>query len=320
MHPVQAGSIPHLGANDITIAKYHVPIPALRVLGIVMAVFALALALIHDRARRKSTKRSDEELTAKRLHALIVPVATLGSPEGQTAVPVPDFAHLAGLARFLERPILYQVANGRRIYAVDDENLRYYTLAVNRRAARPAADTGERRSEGAPDEQASAQPPPAGDPDPGGSSRGRIHRRPVSSTSPSDRRPRGAWVIRGIAGFFLLSVITTLTLSSTATTSVPVSRVGRSLHAVQIAQETPIGCASLPTLTTLLIDSHTFSNSASHVLVLGSAGNDKITTTGSFNCIVGGDGNDRVTADPSDVCIVGPNATSSYSGCTQKTQ
>ncbi len=321
VHPVQAGSIPHLGANDITIAKYHVPIPALRVLGIVMAVFALALALIHDRARRKSTKRSDEELTAKRLHALIVPVATLGSPEGQTAVPVPDFAHLAGLARFLERPILYQVANGRRIYAVDDENLRYYTLAVNRRAARPAADTGERRSEGAPDEQASAQPPPAGDPDPGGSSRepnppaaGVEH---VAVRSPPTRRmgdPRDCRVLPALGDHDAHVELHRhhLGAGEPGRSIAPRGadragdsdrlRVAPDAHhaADRFAQLSPTArrtCSSWGARATTR-SPRPGASIASWVAT---------ATTGS-------------TADPSDVCIVGPDANASYSGCTQKTQ
>ncbi len=312
LHPTAAGSIPHLGANDITIAKYQVPIPALRVLGIVFAVFALALALIHDRARRKGVKWSDEELTAKRLHALIVPVQALGSPEGQKSVAVPDFANLAGLARFLERPILYQVSKGSRIYAVDDESLRYYTVATNRRQPRPApaAKSGS--------EQSPEEPPPAdpgGDPPSGG--RGRFHKRQVSSASAPAGRSRGAWVARGVAGLFLLSVITTLTLSSTASTTVPVSRAGQSSHPLQVAQVTPLGCASLA-LTQVLTGSGNMYNNSSHVLVLGSAGTDRITSDGKFNCIVGGDGKDRVSAENSDVCIVGPDHRAKYSGCTEK--
>ncbi len=312
LHPTLAGSIPHLGANDVTIAKYQVPVPALRVLGIVFALFALALALIHDRARRKGAKPSDEELTARRLHALIVPVQTLGSPEGQKSVAVPDFAHLAGLARFLERPILYQVSNGSRIYAVDDESLRYYTVATNRRQPRPAPAAKVAA------EQTPEEPPPAnpgGGPSSGG--RGRFHKRHGSSTSASARRPRGAWVARGVAGLFLLSVITTLTLSSTATTTVPVSSAGQSSHPFQIAQATPLGCASLA-LTTVQTGSGNMYNHASHVLVLGSDGDDRITSDGKYNCIVGGDGKDRVSAENSDVCIVGPDRRAKYNNCVEK--
>ena len=35
----------------------------------------------------------------------------------------------SGLAQFLERPILYELRNGDRTYAVDDESRRYLTIA-----------------------------------------------------------------------------------------------------------------------------------------------------------------------------------------------
>lgn len=136
LHPVQTGSVPKIVANEIAVAKYKIAVPAIRVLGIALAVLALLLAIVHDRLRRRGHKRSNEEVIARRLHALIVPVAALGAAEGRAPIAVPDFAQLAGLARFLERPILYEVQNGNRTYAVDDESIRYLTRAADRREAR----------------------------------------------------------------------------------------------------------------------------------------------------------------------------------------
>ncbi len=137
LHPAQPGSIPHQVTNVISVAKYKVPVSLIRTLGIVLAVLALALALVHDRRRRRAVRRSAEEQIAKQFHTLIVPVAALGP--SQMPIEVTDFTHLAGLARFLERPILYQVGNGKRTYAVDDETRRYVTSAIDRRGDRAAS-------------------------------------------------------------------------------------------------------------------------------------------------------------------------------------
>ena len=96
LHPAQPGSIPHQVTNVISVAKYKVPVSLLRTLGIVLAVLALALALVHDRRRRRAVRRSTEEQIAKQFHTLIVPVAALGP--SQMPIEVTDFTHLAGLA------------------------------------------------------------------------------------------------------------------------------------------------------------------------------------------------------------------------------
>ena len=139
LQPAQPGSVPHQVTNVISVAKYKVPVSLVRTLGIVMAVLALVLSLVHDRRRRRAVRLSAEEQIVKRLHTLIVPVAALGP--SQMPIVVTDFTNLAGLARFLERPILYQVGNGKRTYAVDDETRRYVTSAIDRRAARTSSDS-----------------------------------------------------------------------------------------------------------------------------------------------------------------------------------
>ncbi len=120
------------------------------------------------------------------------------------------------------------------------------------------------------------------------------------------------------AGVFLLAVITTLTVSFTASTSVPPSRVGRSVQALLISQQTPAGCSSLA-IDKLVRGSGTFSSTESHALILGSAGVDTISATGAFNCIIGGAGKDNVTGTSSSVCIKGPTASAAYKVCTIKT-
>jgi len=144
LNPVQVGSVPHLAANVITVAKYQIRVPLIRLLGLVFTGLALVLVGLHELFRRRHTKRSDEELVAARLHALIVPVRSLADP-GRTPIDIPDFPHLAGLAQFLERPILYEMTGGTRTYAVDDDLRRYVfrppdDAPVDRRGPGPSQD------------------------------------------------------------------------------------------------------------------------------------------------------------------------------------
>jgi hypothetical protein len=117
----------------------------------------------------------------------------------------------------------------------------------------------------------------------------------------------------------VLAVAATLTTSLTASTTVPPSRAGDSSFARQIGQLTPAGCSSL-TLTTLQVVSGTVSNSASGVLIIGSANVDNITDTGSNNCIVGGAGKDNIKGASTDVCIIGPTTGAKYTNCTTSAQ
>ena len=307
LNPAQAGGIPHVVANDLSIAKYKVPVAALRVLGTAFCVLALALALVHDRLRRRMPRRSEEENIAKRFHALIVPVADLGSAERRMAIAVPDFANLAGLARFLERPILYEVRDGKRTFAVDDDAVRYLTAAIDRRGARPVSDTPR-------SDMAATAPDPHPMP-----TDTRAHRKEVANSVPATGRSRRATLARGAAGLFVLAVATTLTMSFTASTKVPPSNAGLDFIGGAVDQGAPAGCSSLG-LTTLVTGQGTFSSSASHALILGSAGVDTINSTGQSNCIIGGGGRDRVTGKSTSVCITGPDSRATYTTCIKKAQ
>jgi hypothetical protein len=269
------------------------------VLGIILGVLALGLAVLHDRLRRRQAKQSVEERIASQFHTLIVPVSSMGLLQRLDSISVPDFAHLAGLARFLERPILYEVRDGSRTFAVDDDTRRYVTSAVDRRQ-------GRARSDATPSDTTPSDTTPSDT---------TAQVKQASHAPGSRRRPVRSMIVRGGAGLLVLAVIVTLAVSFTASTTVPVSRVGRSVQARQIAQLSPAGCTSL-TLSSLVIESGTFSNSTSHALVLGSANKDTITDTGQSNCIIGGGGPDKVTATSTDVCIIGPSGGTSYTGCT----
>jgi hypothetical protein len=119
------------------------------------------------------------------------------------------------------------------------------------------------------------------------------------------RRTQHVIAARVGAGIIVLLVTITLVTSFTATTNVPTSRVGTSAQARLIMQLAPAGCSSL-NLTVLVQGSGSFSNSQSHALVLGTAGSNTITDTGTGNCIVAGGGTDTTTGTATDICITGP--------------
>ena len=267
----------------------------------------LGLALVHDRRRRRP-RRSEEELIANRLNALIVPVADLGPSEGRTLVAVPDFASLAGLAHFLERPILYEARDGKRTYAVDDDALRYVTPAKDRRQAREPDDVRSTDRDETPRDRERVP------------SDTRPHRKQATNPSgPAHGSAKGSIVARGGAALLAVAVVSTLTVSLTASNTVPVSRASKVFYGGAVSQGAPTGCSAVAAnLTSLVQHTGTFSNSTSNALILGGSGVDKITDTGNYNCIVAGGGKDNVTARSTSVCIIGPSSGTSYSGCTKK--
>jgi hypothetical protein len=141
LNPTQAGSVPHLFPNVMTVAKYKIRVSLLRTSGLIFVVLALLAAALHDVLRRRMTVRSDEELIAKRYSSLIVPVDLLADAAGSVRLGIRDFAHLAELAQFLERPILYEMKHGKRTYAVDDGTRRYLYQPAHETAA-PAETNG----------------------------------------------------------------------------------------------------------------------------------------------------------------------------------
>lgn len=288
LNPVQTGSISHLAPNVVSVARYAIRVTTFRDLGLALLAIGLAVAVFHDLIRRRKTMRSVEETTARRLGAMIVPVDSLGAPDSLEDTEVRAFDDLARLAQFLERPILYEVKDEQRTFAVDDESRRYFF----RPAAEPAPFVRQKE--------------PASPPVPGLQAGVRNPRSRLRRSLPA----------QGAAALLLVVVAATVTAGFTASTNVPASHVGSSVQAGTIAQLRPTGCSSL-TLSSLVAASGTFTNTASHALIVGTSGVDKITDDGSDNCIVGGGGKDTVKASPSDVCIVGPTKGATYTGCTE---
>jgi hypothetical protein len=152
LNPTQAGSIPHLFPNVTSVARYKIRVSLLRSTGVIFIVLGLLVAALHDVLRRRMTKRSDEEIIAKRYDSLIVPVDTLTEPAGSARLDIVEFVHLAALAQFLERPILYEMKQGRRTYAVDDGTRRY--------RYQPASETATPQPTVGPDRRARADSHP----------------------------------------------------------------------------------------------------------------------------------------------------------------
>jgi signal peptidase I len=146
LNPTQSGSVPHVYPNMVSVLKYEVRVSLMRSSGVVLAVLALLVAVLHDILRRRKTVRSDEELIAKQVGSLIVPVDRLADGDGSARLVVLDFAHLAGLARYLERPILYEMRNGQRRYEVDDETRRYVYQPASEMSAGSGADDAAGRA------------------------------------------------------------------------------------------------------------------------------------------------------------------------------
>jgi len=292
LNPAQAGSIPHQVANVIAVAKYQIRVPLIRLLGLVFAGLVFVLLGLHELLRRRRTERSDEELTAARVHALIVPVRSLVDAGGRAPIDIAAFAHLAELAVFLERPILYEMAAGTRTYAVDDDMQRYVFVHSD---DVPVYSEDSIPLDGAPLDRHESLTI-------GG---GQNHLVQASSSGRDRGRSRRSTVVRGAAGLVVAAIAASLVVSFTAGNTVPASNVGSSVRPRLISQLAPAGCASL-NVTGLVAGSGVFSNSLSNVLVLGSGGADTITDTGSGNCIVSGGGSDTITGTATDICITGP--------------
>lgn len=290
LHPIQLGSIPQPVTNSIPVAKYKISVPLIRLAGLIFSTLALLVALIHDTLRRRQRIGSADELIEQQFESLVIPVASVGNPSGVTLIAIPKFAELARLAQYLERPILCQTSNGNRTYVVDDETDRYITYSSQVTTAPPSTIVLKTVSE-----------------------------LPKQALAASASRPR-IWLllIRGGAILLVFVVVATLTISFTASTNVPASHVGVLVSVPGISEFVPTACDSL-TLTSYVVGSGTFSNSLSHVIIIGSAGVDTITDHGSGNCIIGGGGKDKVTAPSTDICIIGPTTGATYGSCKTAT-
>jgi hypothetical protein len=128
-------------------------------------------------------------------------------------------------------------------------------------------------------------------------------------------RQRSPLFLRIFIGVLLLALVVTLVTSFTAQVNVPASNAGVMHEPLSISQLAPPECSAL-TLTSLVKITGNYTNTKSHVLILGGADVNSLTDSGADNCIVHGGGNFNVNAQTSSICIKGPGTVpNDYHGC-----
>jgi signal peptidase I len=291
LNPNQPGSIPHLTDNTVNFARYNVGVPFLRWCGFALLALTFAIGVVHDIIRRQQELLSQEELIAEHFEDLLVPVTNLRPSDDATIIEVSDFTHMAELARYLERPILYDPDSKQPLYAVDDGTNHYVFHGVGNDKGAVLASRSANAT-------------------------GRVTH---STAAPNAylRRYQSKLPIRILVILIILAIIATLVTTLTAGNTVPGSNVGRSVNARQIAQLRPAGCSTL-SLTTIVFKSGSSSNTVSDALIIGTSGIETLNDTGARNCIVAGGGKDNITARSTSTCIIGPTSGTTYTGCTKK--
>lgn len=284
LNPSQPGSIPYPTANTVSVARFKIKVPTLRWGALLFAVLAVLIALLHSFLRRHQTSRTEDQIIADQFQDLIVPVTSLTTPPGVEIVTVRDFARLAELAQYLQRPILSVGGNNKQLFAVDDGTCRYVVHSA-KKATTVAASVANRRS---------------------GTTKGARHL---------------AWrslIVRLAVAAVLLAIILSLVNTFTAGNTVPSSRVGRSVNARTAVQLRPNGCSTLSLTSIVFKAAGSSSNSTSNALIFGTSGVETLNDTGNNNCIVAGAGADRITTRTTSICIVGPTSGATYTNCTKK--
>lgn len=287
LNPVQEGKTRQAAVNDVTFARYQLPVPLLRLLGLVALALAAIGAVIHHERLGRHIEQPLEDRIAQRIGSVVVPVAALQDAESKT-VEVPEFARLAGLADYLERPILTETRDGIRLFAVDDGTLRY----IHR------APVVEKREADAP-APAEEAPSPT-----------------VFPTKPVRLR------LARIAGLLLVvGIAVTLATTFTATNTVPPSKVGRTIQALALSQLAPAECSGISLTHLMVATTSTTSGTNADDLILGrgTAGVFTLTGNGGTDCLVAGGGAstyNTLNGGYTDICLAPAAAHNTYSKCT----
>jgi Ca2+-binding RTX toxin-like protein len=109
----------------------------------------------------------------------------------------------------------------------------------------------------------------------------------------------------------VLVALALATIASSAGSTVPGTRAGRSIRSVETNDLKPPACSGI-TVNNRVIGTTGTSGSD---LLLGSAGNESMNGAGSGDCILGGGGADAISGGTgTDVCIGGPG-TDTFSSC-----
>lgn len=295
LNPVQEGKTHEVVVNHVLVARYRLPVPMLRLLGLIALALAAIGAVVYHETLGRHIEKPLEDRIAKHIGSVIVPVTSLRGVETQT-VDVPEFARLAGLAHYLERPILVETRNGMRLFAVDDGRLRYLHRAkVVEKEAPVAAATATVPAH-------IEQPPP-----------------PMVFPSKSRRLKLGriAAVLLGIG------IVVTVATSFTATNTVPPSKVGKSIQALSLSELAPAACSGISLSHLIVATTSTTTGTSGNDLILGRgvAGFFTLSGSGGTDCIVAGGGSSTYnTIDGGsglgDICLAPATAHTTYLSCS----
>jgi hypothetical protein len=287
LNPVQLGTSRASAVNHVTVARYHIEIPLLRLLGLLALALVSIAAVIHHEVLGRHVSQPLEDRIAHAFGSVVVPVTSLLQPDRPAPVEVPDFRSLAGLARYLERPILSETRGGARVFAVDDGSQRY----VHRtRSPDPAA------------EPIAAEPPPA----------------------PVFPQKRGHVRFGWVAGLFgTVAIAVTLATAFTATNTVPPSRVGASAQARTLAQIAPAACSGISLASLIVATTSTTTGTSKNELILGKgvAGTFTLNGNGGTDCIVAGGGSSTTNtltggSAGTSICLAPAAAHNTYTHCS----
>ena len=125
LNPTRIGTVPGLGPNYLSIARYHFSVPAVRGAGLGLAGLAL-LALLSKLLKPRREVWSNERRIAHRYGCVVVDIVSLaGGPGTRPSTDVPTFESLAVLAQYCERPILRETSGQQPAYGVEDDGRLY---------------------------------------------------------------------------------------------------------------------------------------------------------------------------------------------------
>jgi signal peptidase I len=289
LNPTKAGAIPGTTANTLSALRYRIPVSDMRGLALGLAALAL-LALLLKPLRPKREVWSSERRIAHQHGCIIVGVEEITVSSETAIVTVPRFADLAALAEQQDEPIMHAIGSDRSSYAVGHGRHLYVFEAP---LPAPAA-------------AATPAPTPAPAPAPA----------PRATRSRREGRPRNR-LVHTVALLTFFALVGSLGLVFTAATTVPASNAGTVNKATTAAQLAPTACSGLALTGVLYVNTNTFNNTQSNMLIVGRSVNDTITDSGHNNCVIAGGGQDNVNAQAGSVCLANTNSKSVYKNCTK---
>ena len=288
LRPVQVQSATVEGPATVSVARYRVPVQAVRVIAVALLVlWAASVAALVALHRRRPAPDDRSIAAANRL--LVVPVTSLDGIDAVPGVEVTDFDVLARLAADRDVPVLVETGRGARRYTAVVDGTRF-CYEVQTLEEQLALEVG-------------ALPP-----------------EPVPERAPRRRRADAAAprrVLRGAALLLPILLVGSAVVSFTATGVVPSSHLGVSRHQLLPAQLAPSSCAQLN--VTRLVTGATVNGTAADELILGRTGTTKLDGAGGNDCIVGvGGAGNKNTIDGGagiDVCFGPASANTSFKNC-----